>query len=784
MIIALANLLLQPKASVSAADDSPRPSLDIAEVYRRVSPSVVSIEVEIGLFDDASGTGFVVDEHGHIVTNAHVVEDALDITVVFHDGAKASAVLIDMDTFLDAAVLKVNTAASRLKPVIFGDSDDLAIGQSVLAIGNPFGLEATLTTGIISGLKRELVFDDGSILEGMIQTDAAIAPGSSGGPLLNLLGEVIGVNSAGYGGRFGGTNFGFAIPSNTVRRIAEDMIANYQTRRLTPEPTLTAPPTFTPLGANLFVSPAATEAPPTPNPRPTSETDDADFDGMPDDQDKCPSEFGYADNEGCPYVDDADRDGIRDAFDACPNEFAPNSPRGCRDLDDDGLDTFQDDCPNEAGPSANRGCPLAGTPTDTPVPTDTPIPTDPPTEAPIQTLSPTDTPISTDTPVVLTPYWRYSKGISLNVIGVDSTDLTQVTINASVLDSSGQLVSGLDIDNFSVGGDLAGLAQVTGVENVTDDDLDFASVLVIDTSSSMADRPLTQAQAAARSYLEALSPDDPVAIVTFSNDARLVLDYTTDRERLIRAIDNLAYGGKTALYDATLLGIETAIEAPLPHKAVVLLSDGGEYGDISERSREDAIRAATIHGVPVYSIGLGWHIDRRFLEAIARESNAAFYDSPLPEELGDIYRNLTFLFRSQYIVSLNVDVPADGERYEFTLNVRTAEGQTASGRARLRAPIPVPLLFLPEDIFAEALREDTQITVEIRADQDIESIEYAVDGEVVSTEESYTIEPGTQLPGEYQLDIRVEDVEGDVGELSTEFEIAALPPRVSDDFET
>ena len=172
-------------------------------------------------------------------------------------------------------------------------------------------------------------------------------------------------------------------------------------------------------------------------------------------------------------------------------------------------------------------------------------------------------------------------GISLDIIGITSTDLSQVAIHTSVLDSAGQLVSGLESENFSIGGDLAGLAQVTGVENVTDDDLDFASVLVIDTSSSMADQPLSMAQAAARSYLEALRPDDPVAIVTFSSTVQLVVDYTTDRERLNRAIDNLAYGGKTALYDATLLGIETATEAPLERKAVVILSDGGEYGDVS-----------------------------------------------------------------------------------------------------------------------------------------------------------------------------------------------------------
>ncbi len=165
-------------------------------------------------------------------------------------------------------------------------------------------------------------------------------------------------------------------------------------------------PTFTPLGANLFPSPVATDGPPplptytplslpirtpvqfvpptsipaqtivaqtlvsptpiateveaTPTARATSAIADADFDGIADDADSCPAEYGYADNDGCPYADDADRDGIRDAADACPSEFAPDSPRGCRDFDDDGLDSAEDECPNEAGPSANQGCPLTG----------------------------------------------------------------------------------------------------------------------------------------------------------------------------------------------------------------------------------------------------------------------------------------------------------------------------------------------------------------------------------------------------------------------------------------
>ena len=236
-------------------------------------------------------------------------------------------------------------------------------------------------------------------------------------------------------------------------------------------------------------------------------------------------------------------------------------------------------------------------------------------------------------------------GITLDIIGITSTDLSKSPFTPAYWTTANGWFPAWAWRTFSIGGDLRGLAEVSEVENITDDDLNFATVLVMDTSSSMADRPLTQAQAAARGYIEALEPDDPVAIVTFSTRRCQAGHRLHDgpRAAVTRAIDNLAYGGQTALYDATLRGIELAIEAPLERKAVVILSDGGEYGDVSQSSRDESIRAATIHGVPVYSIGLGWSIDRRFLEAIASESNATFYESPEPEELGEIYRNLAFL---------------------------------------------------------------------------------------------------------------------------------------------
>ena len=191
-----------------------------ADIYREVSPSVVTIEVELSSSDAAGGAGFVIDQDGHIVTNAHVIDDARSLTVLFHDGYEAPATIIGTDRRVDLAVIRVDVARHRLKPVTFGDSDALVVGEAVMAIGSPHGLDATLTRGIISGMNRRLELDDGTMLEGAIQTDAMLAPGNSGGPLLNQAGEVIGVNTAGYFG----TALGFAVPSKTARRVAETTI--------------------------------------------------------------------------------------------------------------------------------------------------------------------------------------------------------------------------------------------------------------------------------------------------------------------------------------------------------------------------------------------------------------------------------------------------------------------------------------------------------------------------------------------------------------------------------
>lgn len=207
----------------------------LINLYQRVNPSVVNIEVtqRTSFFDgsSSSGSGFVYNTRGHIVTNAHVVADATEILVTFHDGYVTTAEVVGYDEYSDLAVIRVDVAAERLIPVALGDSSQLAVGQRVVAIGNPFGLQSSMTQGIISALGRALPsarlinqtnqqFNNPSI----IQVDAAVNPGNSGGPLLNYDGEVVGVNTAirTESGTFEGV--AFAVPVNTLKRVVPQLI--------------------------------------------------------------------------------------------------------------------------------------------------------------------------------------------------------------------------------------------------------------------------------------------------------------------------------------------------------------------------------------------------------------------------------------------------------------------------------------------------------------------------------------------------------------------------------
>jgi serine protease Do len=171
------------------------------------------------------GTGFIIDKRGYILTNNHVVENARDITVTLSNGKKLTATLVGRDSASDLAVIKISNASIN-EVVELGDSSALQVGQKALAIGNPFGLGQTLTTGIISALNRSIITEDNTQIDDVIQTDAPINPGNSGGPLLNSSGEVIGINTSIFTTSGGYQGIGFAIPMNRAKEIAAELITS------------------------------------------------------------------------------------------------------------------------------------------------------------------------------------------------------------------------------------------------------------------------------------------------------------------------------------------------------------------------------------------------------------------------------------------------------------------------------------------------------------------------------------------------------------------------------
>ena len=200
-------------------------------VYAAANRSVVNITTateSVGFFGDetssGTGSGFVIDRQGHILTNYHVVEGAQSVQVTLYDGSTHDARVIGEDASNDVAVVQIRVPPEKLAPVKLGDSARLLVGQKILALGNPFGLERTLTTGIISSLDRSLRAKNGRMIKGIIQTDAAINPGNSGGPLLNSRGEVIGMNTAILSQVGQSAGISFAVPINAIARILKPLI--------------------------------------------------------------------------------------------------------------------------------------------------------------------------------------------------------------------------------------------------------------------------------------------------------------------------------------------------------------------------------------------------------------------------------------------------------------------------------------------------------------------------------------------------------------------------------
>ena len=257
LVVGVMGLVAIATGLIDTADDSPAPAalasatplsepvadgdaLSAGEIFKRDGPAVAFIEAaqsgatdQTSPFGDpsggggvATGSGFLVDDNGTILTNAHVVEGSSEVTVrLGEDGDRLDAEVVGSDSSTDVAVLRVDASRVTASPLEFGNSDKAVVGDAVVAIGNPFGLDRTVTTGIVSGLQREISAPDGFTISNVIQTDAAINPGNSGGPLIDSAGRVIGINSqiATAGGGGGNVGVGFAVPISTAASVAEQI---------------------------------------------------------------------------------------------------------------------------------------------------------------------------------------------------------------------------------------------------------------------------------------------------------------------------------------------------------------------------------------------------------------------------------------------------------------------------------------------------------------------------------------------------------------------------------
>ncbi|MBA4448176.1 MAG: trypsin-like peptidase domain-containing protein [Nitrosopumilaceae archaeon] len=203
-------------------------TLSLIEIFEKAEPGVVRVNTirnQTANETGGVGSGFVFDKKGHIITNAHVIEGSTKTVVTFLDGRSYNAEIIGMDEYTDIGVIKVNADLKLLNPLSLGDSSNLNVGEPIAAIGNPFGLSGSMTSGIVSQMGRLLPSGSGYSIPDVIQTDAAINPGNSGGPLLNMRGNIVGINTAiqSTTGEF--TGVGFAIPSQTVAKIVPTLIS-------------------------------------------------------------------------------------------------------------------------------------------------------------------------------------------------------------------------------------------------------------------------------------------------------------------------------------------------------------------------------------------------------------------------------------------------------------------------------------------------------------------------------------------------------------------------------
>ena len=378
--------------------------------------------------------------------------------------------------------------------------------------------------------------------------------------------------------------------------------------------------------------------------------------------------------------------------------------------------------------------------------------------------------------------------LAVDIASLDASKPGDVVAVVSVVDASGRPVVGLTKDNFvaRIGGLPAGQAgspaSISQVTAAVNSDIGVAVVLAVDVSGSMEGDPLVQARGAARTFVEGLAPIDGVALVTFGDGVTPAVNFTTDRGAVFAGLDSLQAVGNTALYQATSVSAFVAASAQTQRKAVILLSDGVDFGNRSAVSREDSLAQAAAIGAPFFTIGLGSDIDRAYLEALAQGTGGRFLETPTAQGLSELYRAIGDFLRSQYVVTVS---PGSLDRGQpLTLEIEVTAGG-ASGLAYKTMPaLETPPTAEPPVVTVQGLTSGAEInapvslSAQVTGKLPLKTLRIEVDGslfaEFTSLPYEMSLDPTAYAAGNHVLRVEAIDTAGSIGATELGF-VAATP---------
>lgn len=379
--------------------------------------------------------------------------------------------------------------------------------------------------------------------------------------------------------------------------------------------------------------------------------------------------------------------------------------------------------------------------------------------------------------------------LAVDIVSLNTDEQGDLLAVLSVSDAWGRPVAGLTEANFvarigdAAGGQGGSPASVSRVTSAVNSDIGVAVVLAVDVSGSMEGDPLAQARGAARAFVEGLAPIDSVALVTFSDGAAPALNFTADKPAVFAALESLQAVGNTALYQATSVSAFVAAAAQTQRKAVILLSDGVDFGNRSAVSRDDSLAQAATIGVPFFVVGLGSEIDRTYLEALAQGTGGRFLEAPTPAGLSDLYRSIGDSLRSQYIVTVSPDALDRTQAQALEIEVRVGEGSGLASETLPALETPVittepPVVTVQGLVSGAKVDRPVNLSLQATGELPLKTLRVTVDGsllaELTSAPYDVSLDPAAYATGGHVLRVEAIDTAGSVG--STELAFAAASP--------